>query len=86
MRETVAMGFASYVKYDASSFITYERLKTMAIIRPVSSLQRKIGELAKIAKDTGEPIFLTKNGVEHLVLMDADAFAKLQKLAEKNGK
>ena len=55
----------------------------MAIIRPVSSLQRKIGELTKLAKDTGEPIYLTKNGAEHLVLIDADAFEQLQKRAEK---
>ena len=48
----------------------------MAIIRPVSHLQRKIGELTKLAKETGEP--------EHLVLMDADAFAELQKRAEKS--
>lgn len=54
----------------------------MAIIRPVSHLQRRIGELTKLAKESGEPIYLTKNGTEHLVLMDADAFAVLQKRAE----
>lgn len=56
----------------------------MAIIRPVSHLQRKIGELTTLAKETRGPIYLTKNGIEHLVLMDADAFAELQKRAEKN--
>ena len=56
----------------------------MAIIRPVSHLQRKIGEWTKLAKETGEPIYLSKNGTEHLVLMDADAFAELQKRAEKS--
>jgi prevent-host-death family protein len=54
----------------------------MAIIRPVSQLQRKIGDLTKLAKETGEPIYLTKNGVEHLVLMDADAFSDLQRRAD----
>lgn len=54
----------------------------MAIIRPVSHLQRHIGELTRLAKDSGEPIYLTKNGVEHLVLMDADAFAAFQRRAE----
>lgn len=58
----------------------------MTIIRPVSSLQRKIGELSKLAKDTGEPIYLTKNGMEHLVLIEANAFAELQKQAEKSEK
>ena len=54
----------------------------MTIIRPVSHLQRHIGELTRLAKDSGEPIYLTKNGVEHLVLMDADTFSQLQKRAE----
>lgn len=49
----------------------------MAEIRPVSDLQRKIGELTELAKKTCEPIYLTKNGSKHLVLMDAEAFEKL---------
>lgn len=61
-----------------------ERLGFMATIRPVSYLQRRIGELTTLAKETREPIYLTKNGIEHLVLMDADAFAELQKKAEKS--
>ena len=55
----------------------------VATIRPVSDLQRKVGELTRIAKETGEPIFLTKNGSDHLVLLDSDAYEKLQKLADK---
>ena len=51
----------------------------MAVIRPVSDLQRKVGELTKIAKETQEPIYLTKNGAEHLVLIDFDAFERLVK-------
>lgn len=54
----------------------------MAIIRPVSHLQRRIGELTRLAKTSGEPVYLTKNGVEHLVLMDAEAFAELQRRAD----
>lgn len=61
-----------------------ERLGFMATIRPVSYLQRRIGELTTLTKETREPIYLTKNGIEHLVLMDADAFAELQKKAEKS--
>ena len=56
----------------------------MATIRPVSDLQRKVGELTKIAKETKEPIYLTKNGSQHLVLIDSDVFSELQKLAEKS--
>lgn len=56
----------------------------MAEIRPVSDLQRKIGELTELAKKTGEPIYLTKNGSKHLVLMDAEAFEKF--IEKKGGK
>jgi prevent-host-death family protein len=49
----------------------------MALIRPVSDLQRKIGELTKLAKDSKEPIYLTRNGVKHLVLIDAETFDEL---------
>lgn len=55
----------------------YVRKCAMALIRPVSDLQRKIGELTKLAKDSKEPIYLTRNGVKHLVLIDADAFDEL---------
>lgn len=58
----------------------------MAIIRPVSYLQRRIGELTKLAKETGEPIYLSKNGVEHLVLIDVAAFEELLKRAESGGR
>lgn len=51
----------------------------MAEIRPVSDLQRKLGEITKLAKETKEPVYLTKNGMKHLVLMDAEAFEKLLK-------
>ena len=51
----------------------------MAIIRPVSDMQRKSREIAQLAKDTKEPIFLTKNGAEHLVLIDSDEFEKYAK-------
>ena len=51
----------------------------MAEIRPVSDLQRKLGEITKLAKETKEPVYLTKNGKKHLVLMDAEAYEILVK-------
>lgn len=54
----------------------------MAIIRPVTDLQRKVGELSKLAKETKEPIYLTKNGVDHLVLIDSGVYTELQKAAQ----
>lgn len=55
----------------------------MAAIRPVSDLQKKIGELTAYAKETKEPIYLTRHGTKHLVLMDADAFDELVKKADR---
>ena len=57
----------------------------MAIIRPVSDLQRKVGELSRLAKETKEPIFLTKNGAEHLVLIDSHEYEKLSRSAQGKG-
>lgn len=56
----------------------------MAIIRPVSDLQRKVGELTRLAKETKEPVYLTKNGAEHIVLIDFDEFERLAKLAGRS--
>ncbi len=53
----------------------------MALIRPVSDLQRKLGELTKLAKGTKEPIYLTRNGMKHLVLIDADTYDQISKTA-----
>ena len=55
----------------------------MAIIRPVTELQRKVGELSRLAKETKEPIYLTKNGAEHLVLIDSE---HLRRASEARGK
>ncbi len=55
----------------------------MAEIRPISELQRKIGELSKLAIDTKEPIYLTKNGSKHLVLIDAEEFDRINAAARK---
>lgn len=60
-----------------------ERCIIMAIARPVTDLQRKIGVLSRLCKETKEPVYLTKNGAEHLVLIDSDTFAELQKRAKK---
>ena len=49
----------------------------MAIIRPVSDMQRKSGEIAKLAKETKEPVYLTKNGSEYLVLIDAQEYERI---------
>ena len=53
----------------------------MAIIRPVSDMQRHTGELSKLAQESGEPVYLTFRGSKHLVLIDAERYDNLEKRA-----
>ena len=43
-------------------------------IHPISDLRTKLNEIETVARETGEPIILTKNGAATLVVMDSDAF------------
>jgi len=58
----------------------------MAIIRPISDLQRKVGEVSRLAKESKEPVYLTKNGVEYLVLLDAATYDEQVKQLTKTKK
>ena len=48
----------------------------MPIIKPISDLKNKTTEIYKMAKNSDEPIFLTKNGEGQLVLMSIEHFHK----------
>lgn len=46
------------------------------IIKPSASLRNDYSSISKLAKETKEPIYITKNGEGDLVLMSIDAFEK----------
>lgn len=46
----------------------------MPTVKPVSGLQRNLGAVRSECHETGEPIYLTRNGAATLVVMDAAAF------------
>lgn len=46
----------------------------MTIIIPSTDLRNRFSEVESLARQTREPIYLTKNGRGSLVLMDIDAF------------
>ena len=46
----------------------------MPTVRPISDLQRNLGEISAECHETGKPIYLTKNGAASLVVMDAQAY------------
>lgn len=50
----------------------------MPKIRPVSDLRNSFADISKIVHESGEPIFLTKNGYGDMVVMSMEAFERLQ--------
>ena len=50
----------------------------MARIRPISDLRNKSLEISQICHDTGEPVFITKNGEGDLVVMSLATYERDQ--------
>lgn len=50
----------------------------MARIRPISDLRNKSHEIAQICHETGDPVFITKNGEGDLVVMSVAAYERDQ--------
>ncbi len=46
----------------------------MPTVKPISDLQRNMGEIARECVETKQPVYLTKNGKATLVVMDAQTF------------
>ena len=50
----------------------------MPNIRPVSDLRNKFSEISNAVHETGEPIYLTKNGYGDMIVMSIEAYEKEQ--------
>ena len=50
------------------------------IIKASAALRNDYASISNLAKETKEPIFITKNGEGDLVLMSIDAFEKREQL------
>lgn len=48
----------------------------MMQIRPVSDLRNKFTEIEKVVQ-SGDPVFLTKNGYGSMVVLSLDAYSKM---------
>ena len=46
-------------------------------IRPVSDLRNKFPEIEEVVLQTGEPVFLTKNGYGSMVVMSLEQYSAL---------
>ena len=52
--------------------------RQLPIIRPITDLRQRLNEVCEQAKETREPIVLTKNGSPAFVLLDSDAYEDQQ--------
>lgn len=51
-------------------------------IKPSASIRNNYNEISNICRETGEPVYLTKNGEGDLVVMDIKAFERREKMLE----
>ncbi|MFZ5634180.1 MAG: type II toxin-antitoxin system prevent-host-death family antitoxin [Bacillota bacterium] len=54
----------------------------MPVIRPVSDLRNKTSEIEEICIKEQKPVFITKNGSGHLVIMSQQLYEEQQALLE----
>lgn len=50
----------------------------MPKIRPVSDLRNHFADISKTVHESGEPVFLTKNGYGDMVVMSMEAYESYQ--------
>ena len=55
----------------------------MALIRPCADLRNNYNEISKICHETKEPMYITRNGTNDLVVLCDEAYEKLKKDAEE---
>lgn len=49
-------------------------------IRPSAAIRQNYNEISTLCKQTGEPVYLTKNGEGDLVVMDTESFSRKEKM------
>ena len=53
------------------------------IIKPSTAIRNNYNEISDLARETGEPIYLTKNGEGDLVVCNIDVFTRQQEAAQR---
>jgi prevent-host-death family protein len=49
-------------------------------IKPSAAIRNNYNEISTMCKETGEPVYLTKNGEGDLVVMDIEAFTRRESM------
>lgn len=52
----------------------------MIHIKPSAAIRKNYNEIANLCKQSGEPVYLTKNGEGDLVVMDIETFARRESM------
>ena len=52
----------------------------MVNIKPSAAIRKNYNMISSLCKETGEPVFLTKNGEGDLVVMDLATFARRESM------
>ena len=55
----------------------------MALIRPCADLRNKYNEISKICHETKQPMYITKNGTNDLVILSDEAYEEMTKKYEE---
>ncbi|CDD36429.1 prevent-host-death family protein [Clostridium sp. CAG:356] len=56
----------------------------MAIIRPCAELRNNYNEISRICHETQEPVYITKNGTNDLVILSNEAYEKSEDIKITN--
>lgn len=49
-------------------------------IKPSAVIRQNYNEIANLCRESGEPVYLTKNGEGDLVVMDIESFVRREKM------
>ena len=52
----------------------------MINIKPSAAIRKNYNEISQLCKESGEPVYLTKNGEGDLVVMDIEAFTRRESM------
>lgn len=55
----------------------------MAVIRPCADLRNNYNEISRICHETNEPMFITRNGTNDLVVLSDEAYEEMSKTHEE---
>ena len=58
----------------------------MPMIRPISELRNSANEISDLCRQTGAPVYITRNGTGDMVVLNIEAYEKQQALIELYGK